>query len=177
IDATRVGVVGHSRGGKTALWAATMDHRFALAASNCSGCTGAALARRRQGETIQKINVVFPHWFCLNYRKYNDKEDTLPVDQHMLIALIAPQVACVASASEDGWADPLGEFLSIRDAAPVWSLYRKDSPFPSLPPKPDAPVQSGCLSYHLRTGKHNLTAYDWMQYINIAKKVYGMKKQ
>jgi len=140
VDATKVAVIGHSRGGKTELWAAAEDERFVMAISNNSGCTGAALSKRKKngnyGEMVGQINTVFPNWFCRNYRRYNSNEDLLLVDQHMLLALLAPHAVCVASASKDNWADPLGEYWGIRDAAPVWSLFGVDSRLPNQQPAP-----------------------------------------
>jgi hypothetical protein len=171
IDARKVAVVGHSRGGKTALWAGAEDTRFALVVSNESGCTGAALARRKFGETVKRINTSFPHWFCTNYRKYNDNEDNMPVDMHMLLSLTAPRALYVACASDDLWGDPKGSYIALCNAIPVFNLLGKTSDIPVAMPPLEKQIISGNVAYHVREGGHNMLVTDWNRFMDFADAV------
>ena len=154
VDAGRVAVLGHSRLGKTALWAAAEDQRFAMSISNCSGCGGAAISRRAVGETLTAINRHFPNWFCRNFQKYNDNEAALPIDQHELIDLIAPRPVYVASGSEDKWADPKGEGIAAEEAAKVYRLFKAEDR----------------IGRHIHEGKHGISMADWTYYLDFADK-------
>ena len=170
LDAKHVAVVGHSRGGKTALVAGVCDKRFAMACSNDSGCSGAKLNHidLPKSEHLRQIVRTFPYWFCANYIQHVNAEKEWRVDQHEFVALMAPRLVCIASASADAWAGQEGEYWSGRLASPAWELYGKKGLVSDGFPPPEHPLQEGCVSYHLRTGNHNLTSYDWNRYMDFA---------
>ena len=168
IDAKRVAVVGHSRGGKAALWAGAEDERFAMVVSNESGEGGAALSRRNYGETLARITEVFPHWFAQNYTGFAGRETALPIDQHMLLALIAPRMLYVASADQDLWADPRGEFGSLAASSSVFALWGDPPIAAAAMPPLEKPLVAGRRGYHVREGTHNLTPYDWERFVDFA---------
>lgn len=171
VDAKRLAVIGHSRLGKTSLWAGAQDRRFGVIISNNSGEGGAAIMRRNFGETTAVITKAFPHWFTKTYATFANNESACPVDSHMLIALAAPRRIYIASAEEDRWADPKGEFLSGLNAEPVFALFGKKGYGVGEQPAVNSPVGES-IRYHIRTGKHDVTRYDWEQYLKFAREQF-----
>jgi hypothetical protein len=148
VDVRDAIALGHSRLGKAALWAGAQDERFTVTVANGSGCCGAALFRHPGGEDIEAITTRFPHWFVPSFSMYAGREHDLPVDQHQLLASIAPRRVCITSADDDAWADPIGEYLAVVAARPA---------FPA-----------NGIGYHLRPGGHDLLEEDWLAALSFA---------
>ncbi len=172
VNAAQVAVIGHSRTGKTALWAAAADTRFALACANGAGEAGPALARRNFGETLRQITTTFPYWFAPKYATYADKVDTLPIDQHQLIALVAPRGYHGGDGTRDTWADPRGSWLSLIEASKVWALFGKTAVWQGEMPPVNELRMEGPLAYHIHEGGHDLTAFDWKLYLDHADQLF-----
>ncbi len=168
VDTSHIAVAGHSRLGKTALFAAACDKRFTCAYSNDSGCSGAAITRGKQGENVEAITRVFPFWFCHNYKQYANNESSMPFDQHFLVASIAPRRVYIASAIEDTWADPQSEFLCCYAASDFWKLYGVENAFLSDDKLPTDvySCHGKSIGYHLRSGVHYLSRYDWNKFLD-----------
>lgn len=168
IDAAKVAVVGHSRGGKTALWCGAQDERFAMAISSCSGNSGDAISRGKTGESIAQILDRFPFWFAKNYQKYANNEEAMPFDQHFLIALMAPRLVYTSTKTNDSWADPVSEFESLVQADPVYQLFGLEGLEQREFSLPEQPLHNGHIGHHHKTGEHNMDDYDWDQYMDYA---------
>lgn len=167
VDAKRVAVMGHSRLGKTALWAGALEPRFAMVLSSCSGAGGASLLRRNYGETARNLADVFPYWFCPRFRDFADEPGKLPVDAHELIALNAPRPVYITAAEDDRWADPRGMFLACVAAGPVFRLLGAEDLGTDRMPPLNQPIHRS-LGFHFRSGEHAVTAFDWDQFLAFA---------
>lgn len=176
VDSTKVAVVGHSRLGKTALLTGAMDERFALVISNNSGCAGAAIFRGKEGEHVLYMAETIPYWFCQNYLKYVNKEHEMPFDQHYLLSLVAPRPLYIASSETDSWADPRAEFTSAYLASEIYEkVYGLNGLESGEFPKLNEPMQKGHVAYHVKSGDHSITRYDWDVYMDYAKKQFNLK--
>ena len=175
VDAGRVILFGHSRLGKTVLWAGAQDIRFAAVIANGSGEMGAALSRRDYGETVEDVCKHFPYWMCGNFLQFSNHWNTLPVDSHFLLSLIAPRPLFLNSGSEDKWGDPRGEFLAARTATPVYELLGKtgitETNFPPL----DEPLKHDLwLNCHI--GKHDVLPSDWDKFLDFTDAHFSQNK-
>ena len=169
VDAKRIAVMGHSKMGKATLWTAAQDQRFALVISAQSGCAGAALWKRNYGENMEKMVTRFPYWLCRNAWRYVRNEEDLPVDQHMLLACIAPRPVYVHSGVDDTWADARGEYLSAYHASEVYRLLgRKGLTSEESPVVGEAIVKSD-VGYHNRPGGHSIEPFDWQKFLEFAE--------
>lgn len=165
VDKTKVVPVGHSRLGKTAIWAAVKDKRFWGTVSNASGCSGASLARGNTGEQTWQIVERFDFWFAPAYAKYNHHPELLPFDQHQVIALMAPRYVYVMSGSEDSWADPVSEHAACEAASPVWELYGRHGfePVEESVIGKDFVSNAGDVGYQRRPGTHFFGRTGWLR--------------
>lgn len=167
IDTEKVAVCGHSRLGKTALFAGACDPRFTFVYSNDSGCGGAALSHGKTGEHIADITSRYGYWFCPKYAFYAGRENALPFDQHFLLAAIAPRKIYVASAAEDAWADPRSEYLACVAAGAFFSLFEKPGfTAPDCFPAPGDAFHEGSIGYHMRGGMHYWSREDWKLFLD-----------
>ncbi|MGP8243164.1 MAG: alpha/beta hydrolase family protein [Bryobacteraceae bacterium] len=162
VDASRVGIYGVSRLGKTVMWAGARDTRFALVIASCSGEGGAALSRRNYGETIAHLTAPtrYPYQFCANYARYANHVDQLPVDANMLVALMAPRPVLLQTGSTDYWSDPKGEFLAAVAAGPVFRLFGKQGLGTDVMPLPSQPILH-TIGYYMHEGGHGTLPGDW----------------
>ena len=180
LDARRAAVHGHSRLGKTSLWAGAVDPRFLMVISNCSGCGGGALHKRKIGENLSQHfqahrEIGYPAWFMNETEKFIFREEDLPIDQHELLALIAPRPLAVGTATLDFNADPKGEFLACRAASEVYGLFGSAGLPAETMPEPDRNI-SGDISFHCHTGEHDQTPEDWAHYLELARTFFHRER-
>ncbi len=172
IDGRKIIAIGHSRLGKTAMLAAAFDERFAMVVAIQAGCGGTAPSRGKVGEPVKRINTVFPHWFCDEFKKFNDQTDKLPFDQHGLVALMAPRPVLFSCATEDTWANPAGQFEMLQAAEPVYKLLGAEGLGTQKIPEENKLLDS-TLGYFIRPGKHDVLRVDWEAYYQYADKHFG----
>lgn len=177
IDQQKSMLIGHSRGGKSALWTGANDERWGIIVANESGAVGAALSKRKFGETVEIINNGFPYWFTPNFEEFNQNESEMPFDQHMLVSTIAPRGVYITAAEEDQWADPRGMYEALLHASEVYEkIYGISVPLNERMPAINNPTDNPYTAYHIRDGEHDLKLYDWIQFLNFADRHFHINK-
>jgi hypothetical protein len=176
VDGKRVIGVGQSRLGKTVLWAGAQDQRFAAVIASCSGEGGAALSRRDYGENLDNMTTTYLYQFSEGFKRYFKNWNALPVDAHMLVALMAPRPLLLNTGSEDQWSDPRGELLAAQAASPAWELFGKKGLAGETPPPLDQPLLR-TLAFHEHTGRHAILATDWKVFLDFADGQLGKKTE
>ena len=174
VDGRRIAVVGHSRNGKTALLAAAMDDRIALAIPLQAGCGGTAPNRGKVGESVKRINTAFPHWFNATFKEFNDEPERLPFDQNALVALCAPRPVLFSNAQDDQWANPAGQFEVLQAADPVYRFLGAGGLEAKSMPEPGK-LSDGVLAYYIRPGKHSMTHQDWGAFLDFADRHFHVR--
>lgn len=178
IDQQKSILIGHSRGGKSSLWTGANDERWGIVVANESGAVGAALSKRKFGETVEIINNGFPYWFTPNFEQYNQKESDMPFDQHMLVAAIAPRGVYITAAEEDQWADPKGMYESLFHATEVYrQIYGMSVSLEKQMPEINDPTDNSNIGYHIRDGEHDLKTYDWEQFLNFSDRHFDIYRK
>jgi len=172
IDKKHIAVVGHSRLGKAAMLAGAFDDRVAMVIPLQAGCGGTAPSRGTVGESVERINTAFPHWFCGEFKKFNTQPDLLPFDQNCLIALCAPRSVLLGAAVEDTWANPAGAFEMLKSADTVYRFLGADGLAAQTMPATNTLVDSN-LGFFIRPGKHSMTKLDWQYFLDFADKQWG----
>jgi hypothetical protein len=172
IDSKHIAVVGHSRLGKAALLAGAFDERIALVCPHQAGCGGTAPSRGVVGESVTRINDVFPHWFNGNFKQFGSQTDRIPFDQHCVIALCAPRPILVTCAVEDTWSNPAGQFEMLKAADKLYRWVGTDGLSVSAMPAPSVLIDS-TEGYFIRPGIHSMTAVDWAAFLDFADKHFG----
>lgn len=163
---------GFSRLGKVALWAGANDERFSMVISNASGCGGAGLFRHHVYEDVAQINKRFAYWFTPKFKQYSHNESSLPVDQHMLLGLIAPRPLYISNALNDPYVEPMSEFKAAKLAEPIYELFGQKG-IPVDTPQIEVPYLENRIGYHIRKGKHDITDFEWCNYFIFMNQAVG----
>lgn len=166
VDPQRIIVTGHSRRGKAALWAGALDPRIALVEAHQSGTGGATLSRSYGGESVAIVNALFPHWFNDIFVGFSHKETRLPIDQHLLLAMVAPRPLLLSNAEEDTWSDPPGALAAARAADAVYEMLGSEG---LMIDGEGNPLFQAPLGWFMRAGEHDLEPDDWTILLDFAE--------